>query len=58
MAVMDRDKSLITQNVVKNVRDWDRFIQKVRRYVQVLDVNTVLHVRNAKQWAGNEPGIF
>ena len=54
MVVGARDKFPIQQNVVKNVRDWDKFIKIVKRSVPVQGANIVLRVNLVKQRAGSE----
>ena len=54
MVVGVRDKFPIHQNVVKNVRDWDKFIKTVKRSVPVQGANIVLRANLVKQRAGSE----
>ncbi len=56
MVVGDRDKSQIQQNVVKNVRGWDKFIKTVKRSVPVQGANIVLRANLVKQRVGSEAG--
>ncbi len=56
MVVGARDKFPIHQNVVKNVRDWDKFIKTVKRSVPVQGANIVLRANLVKQRVGNEAG--
>jgi len=55
MVAVARDRFQIQQNVVKNVKDWVKFI-KAKRSVQVQDANIVLHASRVIQRVGNETG--
>jgi hypothetical protein len=54
MVVGARDKSQIQQNVVKNVRAWDKFIKTAKRSVPVQGANIVLRANLVKQRVGSE----
>jgi hypothetical protein len=54
MVVGARDKFPIQQSVVKNVRDWGKFIKTVKRSVPVQGANIVLRANLVKQRAGSE----
>ncbi len=54
MVVGARDKFPIHQNVVKNVRDWDKFIKTVKRSVSVQGAIIVLRADPVKQRVGFE----
>ena len=56
MVVGARDKFPIHQNVVKNVRDWDKFIKTVKRSVPVQGANIVLRANLVKRRVGGEVG--
>ena len=54
MVVAARDRFQIQQNVVKSVRDWDRFIRTVIKSVSVQGAVIALRASPAKQRAGDE----
>jgi hypothetical protein len=54
MVVEAQAKFPIQQNVVKNVRDWDRFIKTVKRSVSVQGVIIVHRANLAKRRVGGE----
>lgn len=56
MAVAARDRFQIQQNVVKNVKDWDKFIKTVKRSVHMQGANIVLRASHVKQRVGNNAG--
>ena len=56
MVVTVQAKSQIQQNVVKDVKGWDKFIKTVKKSVYMLGANIVLHANLVTQRVGSEAG--